>query len=65
MSLKNNIERELGVPIRLRAGAPGALNVFVNGEEIYSKKKTGRVPTAEELIPLIRSKLPSDNLSAR
>ena len=37
MSLKTDIERELGVPIRLRAGGPGALDVYVNGEQIYSK----------------------------
>jgi len=56
VSLRNHIERELGVPIRVRAGAPGALDVFVDGEQIYSKKKTGRLPTADELISLIRSK---------
>ncbi len=57
MSLKNDIEREFGVPIKLRAGAPGALNVFVNGEQIYSKKATGRSPTSDELVKLIRSKI--------
>ncbi|MDQ2840582.1 MAG: Rdx family protein [Acidobacteriota bacterium] len=58
MSLKKDIEREFGVPIRLRAGAPGALDVFVNGERIFSKKQTGRLPTAGELVKLIRGKLP-------
>ena len=57
MSLKNEIERELGLPIRLRAGAPGALDVFVDGEQIYSKKKAGRLPSADELINTIRHKL--------
>ena len=57
MSLKNDIERELSVPIRLRAGAPGALDVYVDGERIYSKKQTGRLPTAEELVKLIRGKV--------
>jgi selT/selW/selH-like putative selenoprotein len=60
VSLKNDIEREFHVPIRVRAGAPGSLDVLVNGERIYSKKQTGRVPTADELINLIRSKLPRD-----
>ena len=58
MSLKNNIERELGVPIRLRAGAPGALDVYVDSERIYSKKQVGRSPTADELVTLIRGRLP-------
>ena len=57
MSLKNRIEREFGLPIRLRAGAPGALDVFVNGERIYSKKQTGRLPAADEVIKLILGKL--------
>lgn len=59
MSLKNHIERELHVPIRLRAGSPGAFDVLVNGERIYSKKQTGRLPTPDELIKLIRPKLAS------
>ena len=59
MSLKNHIEREFGGPIRLRAGAPGALDVYVDGEQIYSKKQTGRMPSADELITLIRGKLPT------
>jgi len=57
VSLKNDIERELHVPIRLRMGAPGALDVFVNGELIYSKKQTHRLPASSELIALIRPKL--------
>ncbi len=44
------------MPVRLRIGAPGALDVFVDGEQIYSKKKSGRLPRADELIDLIRSR---------
>ena len=57
MSLKNEIERQLGLPIRLRAGAPGTLDIFVDGEEIYSKKKAGALPNADALINTIRRKL--------
>lgn len=39
VSLKNDIERELGIPIRVRAGAPGSFNVLVNGQRVYSKKQ--------------------------
>lgn len=59
MSLKNEMEREFGVPIRLRAGLPGSLDIYLDGEQIYSKKRTGRSPTAPELIELIRGKLPA------
>jgi selT/selW/selH-like putative selenoprotein len=51
------MEREFAVPIRLRAGAPGSLDVFVDGEQIYSKRRTGRFPTANELIESIRSRV--------
>lgn len=56
MRLKNHFERELGIPIRVRAGAPGSLQVLLNGESIYSKKQTGRLPNAEELVALVRGK---------
>jgi selT/selW/selH-like putative selenoprotein len=59
VSLKNDIEREFGAPVRVRAGLPGSLDVYVDGEQIYSKRRTGRLPTAAELIELIRGKLPS------
>jgi predicted Rdx family selenoprotein len=58
VSLKNEIEKELGIPIRLRAGAPGSLSVLLNGDRIYSKKQTGRSPNAAEIIGLIREKTP-------
>ena len=58
MSLKDALERELHVPIRVRAGAPGSLNVYVDGEQVFSKKQAGRSPTAPELIELIRAKRP-------
>jgi len=56
VSLKNEMERELGVPIRLRAGAPGSLRVLLNGEEIYSKKETGGAANSAELIRMIRAR---------
>ncbi len=58
VSLKNNLERELGVPIRVRAGAPGSFVVLLNGEQIYSKKQTGRSPNTSEIVQLIRAKTP-------
>jgi selT/selW/selH-like putative selenoprotein len=50
------MERELGVPIRVRAGAPGSFTVLLNGEQIYSKKQTGRSPNAGEIIQMIRAR---------
>lgn len=59
MSLKNDVEREFGVPVRVRAGAPGSLRVLVDGSEIYSKKETGRSPAAGEIVKLIRERNPA------
>lgn len=56
MSLKDKMERELGIPIRLRAGAPGSLRVLLNGEAIYSKKDSGRAPDVDAIIHSIREK---------
>jgi len=56
VSLKNSIEREIGIPIRLRAGAPGSFKVLLDGEQLYSKKEAGRSPNAAEIVRLIREK---------
>ena len=54
--LKSRLEQELGIPIRVRAGAPGSLQVLLNGESIFSKKQTGHLPSVEEIVALVRGK---------
>ena len=56
MSLKESIEGKLNIPTRIRMGGPGALDVFVDRQKIFSKKETGRLPTADEIIELIRQR---------
>ena len=56
MSLKDEMERQLAVPIKVRAGAPGSLKVLLDGEQIFSKKQAGHSPNANELVRLIREK---------
>ena len=56
MSLKESIEAKLKIPTRIRLGAPGALDVFLEKQKIYSKRETGRLPTADEIIDLIRER---------
>ena len=58
MSLKETIERDLHIPTRIRMGAPGSLDVFADGQKIYSKKQTGRMPSVEEIVGLLRSHTP-------
>ncbi len=59
MSLKEAIERELQIPTRIRMGGPGSLDIFADGERIYSKKQTGRLPSAEEVVNLVRNRKPA------
>jgi hypothetical protein len=56
VSLKENIEGKLKIPTRIRLGAPGALDVFVDNQKIYSKKQAGRLPAIDEIIKLIRER---------
>jgi hypothetical protein len=51
-----SIEGQLKILTRIRLGAPGALDVFVDGQKTYSKKQTGWLPTADEIIELIRDR---------
>jgi Rdx family len=56
VSLKASIESKLKIPTRIRFGQPGGLDVFVDGQKIYSKKQTGRLPTGDEIVDLIRER---------
>ena len=56
MSLKKDIERDLGLPVRLRAGAPGSFVVFLDGQQIFSKKQAGHSPNPVDIIKTIREK---------
>jgi hypothetical protein len=51
--LKDAIERELGVPVRVRAGAPGSLRVLRDGEQVYSLKEDGHA-AAEDVVGRLR-----------
>jgi hypothetical protein len=56
VSLKESIEGKLKIPTRIHLGGPGALDVFVDRQKIYSKKQAGRLPTVDEIIDLIRAR---------
>jgi selT/selW/selH-like putative selenoprotein len=57
VSLKKSVEGKLKISTRIRLGRPGALDVFVDGQRVYSKKQTGRLPTVNEIIELIRARM--------
>jgi selT/selW/selH-like putative selenoprotein len=41
---------------RLRWGGLGQLDVLVDGKLVFSKKQSGRSPSAAEIVQLIRSR---------
>ena len=56
MSLKESIEAKLKVPTVIRLGGPGAFDIFVDKQKVYSKKQTGRLPDADEILALLRGR---------
>jgi hypothetical protein len=55
VSLKQDIERELKIPVRIRMGAPGSLNVFADGQQVYCYQQAKRKPVSGEVISTIKS----------
>lgn len=55
MSLKHDIERELGIPVQIKMGGPGSLNVFANGKKIFSHQESNSRPQSSEIVATIRS----------
>jgi hypothetical protein len=56
VSLKDAIENQLKIPTSIKMGGPGSLDVFFNGERIFSKKETGRMPQQGEILRLVQAK---------
>ena len=50
------IERELKLKPVLARGDAGVFEVRADGVSVFSKKKTGRFPTAAEVIGALRTK---------
>jgi selT/selW/selH-like putative selenoprotein len=55
-SLKETIERQLKIPTKIKMGSLGAFEVFFNGDRIFSKKETGRMPQQEEIMRLLQAR---------
>ncbi|HEU5451151.1 MAG TPA: Rdx family protein [Terriglobales bacterium] len=54
MSLKSELEKDPGVPVNIRWGGPGSFDVYSDGKLIFSKKQTGRLPSAAEIRACLR-----------
>lgn len=56
MSLKQDIERELKTPVRIRAGSPGSMNIFADGQKVFSYQEAKRMPSSQEIIAALRQR---------
>jgi len=56
VSLKLEIEQKLGIPVKLRAGMPGSMDIYVDRERIYSKSKTGKMPQNTDIVAAIEQR---------
>jgi hypothetical protein len=56
VSLQQDIERELKIPVRIRMGGPGSFNIFANGQQIFSYQQSRRMPQLAEIIAALRSR---------
>jgi hypothetical protein len=55
VSLKGELERDLGIAPRIRWGGFGQLDVMVDGKVVFSKQAAGRLPNPGEVTRLLRS----------
>ena len=55
MSLKDELEHDLGISPRIRWGGFGQLDVMVDGKIVFSKQAAGRMPNPGEVATLVRS----------
>jgi len=56
--LINKLPEEIG-EIALHAGAGGAFEVSIDGEQIYSKLETKRYPELSEILKPLQERMPS------
>ena len=53
MSLQGDLSKRLNVKPKIKWGAPGSLDVFVDGKKVYSYQETHRMPTADDIVKAI------------
>jgi len=53
VSLKHEIESRLGLPVKLKAGMPGAMDIYLDRELFYSKGRVGKMPQNADIVSAI------------
>lgn len=59
--LKRVLDSELSTDVKIKFGAPGALDVIANGQTVFSHQPTGAMPDANEIVIRLRA-LTGNNL---
>jgi hypothetical protein len=54
--LQQAIAERTGTTPRLRFGGPGSLDIIIDGETVFSKKQTGRVPSVAEGLAIVEAR---------
>ena len=49
MGLKQDLEKELGITAQIRRGTWGTFDVYLDGNLIFSKQQTRRLPSSSEI----------------
>lgn len=53
MRLRDEIQRSLGTPVRIRLGGLGELTVTADGRTVFSTRQAGRLPEPGEIVRLL------------
>jgi hypothetical protein len=56
VSLKSEIESKLAIPVKVKAGMPGSLDVYLDRERIYSKSASGKMPQNADILAAIEQR---------
>jgi len=54
VSLQKELESSLGVKPKIRWGSTGQFDVIVDGATVFSFDETGRMPTSDEIVAIIK-----------
>ena len=51
------VEQKTGIKAVLVEGVHGAFDVAIDGEVVYSRAKTGGLPSSKEVVALVRARV--------
>jgi len=52
--LRKELREATGVDPKIKLGAPGAFDVFVDGRRVFSAQEAGHLPSTEEIVRAVK-----------